>query len=156
MRIIVVFTMLLGAVAFAQTPAVPMTPTDRVAHVTASALAEIQRTATAETTRLVEGGTYSVNQRTLRLEAPLAHADITEVYVIREGSGTLVTGGKLVGPMTGDRGTDIQGGESRVVKSGDVVFIPAKLPHWFREIPDSITFLNIRFETKPASASGAN
>ena len=59
----------------------------------------------------------------------LTHLKVTEVYVIKEGSGTLVTGGTLtdakpptnlavVGPTV--TGTAIQGGTSRKVGPGEI------------------------------------
>ena len=49
------------------------------------------------TTRLLEGGSYNVNIRRIgNAETALMHPRTTDVYVIREGSGTLVTGGQIV------------------------------------------------------------
>jgi quercetin dioxygenase-like cupin family protein len=36
-------------------------------------------------------------------------------------------------------GTDIQGGESRHLSKGDVIVIPAGMPHWFKEVPKSVS-----------------
>src|SRR5262249_1944816 len=54
----------------------------------------------------------------------------TEVYVILEGGGTLVTGGKIIGTVkqptgrgSGPRGERIKGGVSRHVVPGDVIII---------------------------------
>jgi hypothetical protein len=45
------------------------------------------------TDRLVEGGTHSVNVRHIRgAETGLVHRKITEVWVVRDGSGTVATG----------------------------------------------------------------
>ena len=49
------------------------------------------------TTRLLEGGSYNVNIRRIsNAETALMHPRTTDVYVVREGSGTLVTGGRIV------------------------------------------------------------
>ena len=49
------------------------------------------------TVRLLEGGSYNVNIRRIRGgETALMHPQTTDVYVVREGSGTLVTGGRIV------------------------------------------------------------
>lgn len=91
----------------------------------------------------------------------IEHAQITEVYHVIEGSGTLVTGGTLDnpreipadnpvvtvlnGPSTG--GTGIQGGVSRKIAPGDVVIIPPNTPHWFSEITtDQIVYLVVRID----------
>jgi mannose-6-phosphate isomerase-like protein (cupin superfamily) len=104
------------------------------------------------TMRLLEGGSYNVNiRRLIGSESALVHPKTTDVWVVREGSGTLVTGGSLINPKTsanGDlSGSGIQGGVERVIKTGDVVFIPAGVPHGVKE-SKSITWLNIRFDTK--------
>ena len=104
------------------------------------------------TVRLLEGGTYNVNIRRLRgVETALVHERTSDVYVVREGSGTLVTGGTLVdengAEVDGLRGAAIQGGIARVISVGDVIFIPAGVPHGIRE-SDGITWLNIRFDTR--------
>ena len=129
-------------------------PTDRAADFP---LAELQATVRqmdadgVATVRLLEGGTYNINVRRLRgSETALVHDKTTDVYVIREGSATLVTGGTIVddqGRPVAGRGAAIRGGHSRQIGVGDVVFIPAGVPHGIRD-SDGITFLNIRFDTK--------
>ena len=104
------------------------------------------------TVRLLEGGTYNVNIRRLRgAETALVHPRTTDVYVVYQGSGTLVTGGQIVdengNPVDGQRGAAIRGGVERVIRTGDLVFIPAGVPHGFRNT-DGITWFNIRFDTK--------
>ena len=91
----------------------------------------------------------------------IEHAQITEVYHVIEGNGTLVTGGTLDnlkevpaegtvvtmlnGPSTG--GTAIQGGVSRKLAPGDVVIIPPNTPHWFSEITTGqIVYLVVRID----------
>src|SRR2546429_7999505 len=91
----------------------------------------------------------------------IEHAQITEVYHVIEGNGTLVTGGTLDnpreiqaespvvtvlnGPSTG--GSGIQGGVSRKIGPGDVVIIPPNTPHWFSEITtDQIVYLVVRVD----------
>ena len=61
---------------------------------------------------------------------------VTEIYYILEGSGTLVTGGKIVG----DR---IDGGVTRHVAKGDVVMIPGHLPHWWSALDSDISYLRL-------------
>jgi mannose-6-phosphate isomerase-like protein (cupin superfamily) len=104
------------------------------------------------TMRLVEGGKYNVNIRRLSAaERPLVHPKTADVWVVTEGSGTLVTGGELVDgtrSANGDlSGASIRGGVERVIKTGDVVFIPAGLSHGVKETT-GITWLNIRFDTR--------
>ena len=71
------------------------------------------------------------------------HDKETDVLYILEGEATFVFGGKMVGGKTTrpDQwlGTDITGGESHHVAKGDVIVIPAGIPHWFKEVPNSIS-----------------
>jgi mannose-6-phosphate isomerase-like protein (cupin superfamily) len=92
--------------------------------------------------RLLEGGLYNVNIRHVENATPDAyrteiHEDTIDVWVIQEGSGTLVTGGERVDGKH-------QGGSERPIGVGDVIFIPAGIHHGMKET-DSITWLNIRF-----------
>jgi mannose-6-phosphate isomerase-like protein (cupin superfamily) len=89
-------------------------------------------------TRLVEGGSFSMNARYLTgAEAPQIHKTITEFYFVRDGSATLVTGGSIANGA-------IRSGVERIIKPGDVVFIPPGVPHAIRETT-GISYLNIHF-----------
>jgi mannose-6-phosphate isomerase-like protein (cupin superfamily) len=104
------------------------------------------------TTRLLEGGYYSVNVR--RLTGPeTAHVHPTSltIYVVREGSGTLVTGGTIVDakgqPVTAGRaGDDLKGGVERSVKAGDIIVTPPGVPHFMRDVKEPLVFMNLIFE----------
>ena len=92
--------------------------------------------------RLLEGGVYNVNIRRDENVTPENwrtefHEDTIDVWVIQEGSGTLVTGGEKID------GKHV-GGIERAIGVGDVIFIPAGIHHGIKESP-SITWLNIRF-----------
>jgi mannose-6-phosphate isomerase-like protein (cupin superfamily) len=90
----------------------------------------------------------------------LAHSQITEVYYIISGNGTLVTGGTLedaknVGPATvevvgpSSAGPKILNGKSRQVGPGDMIIIPANTPHTFSEITtDQIVYMVVRVDPK--------
>ena len=103
--------------------------------------------------RILEGGeVFSVTM--LHRTAPTAtiHGTLSDLYVVQEGSATLVTGGSLVDPRPANRpgdqrGSAIRGGNERVIGPGDVVFIPPGMAHGFRDFADagSITYLNIHF-----------
>jgi len=95
----------------------------------------------SQTLRMLEGGRYNVNiRRITNAETALVHPNTADVWVVTEGSGTLTTGGKL-------ENGKIVGGESHVIKPGDVEFIPAGVPHGVSGVNGSITWLNIRFDT---------
>jgi len=61
------------------------------------------------------------------------HERFDDLMIVEEGSATLVTGGSLVDPKTGEngeiRGTSVQGGTSKTIGVGDVVIVPAGVPH---------------------------
>ena len=76
----------------------------------------------------------------------IAHPGNTEVHYIIEGAGTIVTGGTIVRPAGKDAtAATIQNGETRHMKKGDIIIVPANTPHWYREIEGTITYLEVRF-----------
>ena len=67
------------------------------------------------------------------------HEKTNHVFIIVEGEATFVTGGTLVGARQTSadqiRAAGIQGGQTHQLTKGDVITIPAKTPHWFKEVP---------------------
>ena len=67
------------------------------------------------------------------------HEKTNHVFIIVEGEATFVTGGTLVSPRDTApgqrRAPNVQGGEVHHLSKGDVITIPAKTPHWFKEVP---------------------
>jgi mannose-6-phosphate isomerase-like protein (cupin superfamily) len=67
------------------------------------------------------------------------HEKTNHVFIIVEGEATFVTGGTLVGARETApgqrRAPSVQGGEIHHLTKGDVIAIPAKTPHWFKEVP---------------------
>jgi len=61
------------------------------------------------------------------------HEQEADFFVVESGKGTLVTGGKVVNPKTEKaaeiRGTSIEGGDRHAIATGDIVHIPAGVPH---------------------------
>jgi mannose-6-phosphate isomerase-like protein (cupin superfamily) len=78
-----------------------------------------------------------------------AHEGFAELHHIVEGSGTLVTGGTIVGSTGGGQPATIQGGASRHVTKGDVILIPPGVPHWYQALDgDAIAYLEVRWAEK--------
>ena len=77
-----------------------------------------------------------------------AHPGFAELHHIIEGSGTLVTGGQMVRPPQPGSPATIRGGESRHVSKGDVILVPAGMPHWYKDLDGAITYLEVRWEEK--------
>jgi mannose-6-phosphate isomerase-like protein (cupin superfamily) len=67
------------------------------------------------------------------------HEKTNHVFIIVEGEATFVTGGTLVDARQTApdqrRAPSLQGGEIHHLSKGDVITIPAKTPHWFKEVP---------------------
>lgn len=115
--------------------------------------------------RVADLGSYQVGVGILRRGptkpgAPVAaitHSQVTEVFYIVSGSGTIVTGGPIendrafppetefvrlaVGPSSGGV---FKGGDRRRIAAGDVVIVPAGVPHGFDDITDQLTYLSMR------------
>jgi mannose-6-phosphate isomerase-like protein (cupin superfamily) len=70
------------------------------------------------------------------------HQHFDDLMIVEEGSATLVTGGSLVDPKTvspGEiRGTSVQNGTSKMLGVGDVVIVPAGLPHQLLIAPGTV------------------
>jgi mannose-6-phosphate isomerase-like protein (cupin superfamily) len=76
------------------------------------------------------------------------HDKETDILYIIDGDATFVTGGKMVGGKNTRPGqwlgTDITGGETRHLVKGEVVVVPAGVPHWFKEVPKSVSYYVVK------------
>ena len=76
------------------------------------------------------------------------HEKETDVIYIIEGDATFVTGGTVVGQKQNRPGqfvgTDVQGGETHKLTKGDVIVVPAGIPHWFKEVPKSVNYYVVK------------
>lgn len=79
------------------------------------------------------------------------HDTQVDVVFVKSGEGTLVLGGTVVEPRTtgpGEiRGKSIMGGVSKKMAAGDVIHIPAKIPHQML-VPKTLTFEVVKVDTK--------
>ena len=66
------------------------------------------------------------------------HDHTNHVFVMVDGEATLVVGGTMVDPKRTApaqmRAPSLQGGTTYHLSKGDVITIPAKTPHWFKEV----------------------
>ncbi len=89
----------------------------------------------------------------------IAHDSQTEGYVIVSGSGTLITGGHIVNgnksapdaavtrELNGPSCSGLISGADvvrRAVKTGDIIIIPAGVPHGWTDITDHVDYLSLR------------
>jgi mannose-6-phosphate isomerase-like protein (cupin superfamily) len=81
------------------------------------------------------------------------HETQADIMVVESGAATLIVGGTMVAAKTVKpheiRGTSIEGGESKQLGPGDVIHIPAKVPHQLKISPGTeFTYLVIKVDLK--------
>jgi hypothetical protein len=99
----------------------------------------------------------------------ISHDHQTETYIIVSGGGTLVTGGRIVNGRKSapeSEVTRVLNGPScsgmiigddvvkKVVKVGDIIIIPAGVPHGWAEITDHVDYLSVRPDPDRVLAAG--
>ena len=79
---------------------------------------------------------------------PAVHPDQAEYVLVIAGSGTMISGGRLVDPVTSNptliEGSRIDGGTTRALHPGDVFLIPAGTPHWLGITRDRLVLLGTK------------
>ena len=166
------------AIAFIAPVAISATsePSTEPALLTASTISQAIKAMPAKAAldqplRTVDGGTANVGIFIVhRPQEPdqgctiehdtLVNDRTTSIFLVLDGAGTLVTGGKLAKPTplssddpdlklvgSGSRGKGIQNGQSLHIRKGDVVIIPAGVPHGFSAIEKSITYEVVRVDS---------
>ena len=93
----------------------------------------------------------------------IVHTHVSEVYYITKGSGTLVTGGTLLGRRDAPSDSDIVNvlvgdsfftsvkrgdGQVREVREGDIVVIPAGVFHGWHSVDERVEMVSIRPDPK--------
>ncbi|HET7291737.1 MAG TPA: cupin domain-containing protein [Vicinamibacteria bacterium] len=128
---------LAAAAAAAPAPSVTYIPADRV------------KAAFEQGVPLLEAANYKIHAS--RRDGPgqvEVHEKDTDVIHVLTGTATLVTGGTVVGAKATAveeiRGTDVQGGETREIKAGDVIVVPNGTPHWFKAVPSPMTYYVVK------------
>jgi mannose-6-phosphate isomerase-like protein (cupin superfamily) len=90
---------------------------------------------------------YGANLEYRAAVGPAAvHEKEAEMFYVIDGSGTLVTGGKLVGETRNGEnltGTAIDGGDTRAVAKGDFFIVPENTPHWFSKINGTLVLMSL-------------
>jgi mannose-6-phosphate isomerase-like protein (cupin superfamily) len=81
------------------------------------------------------------------------HEHTNHIFIIVEGEGTFIAGGTMVGAKRTNpdqmTATSIDGGETFHLTKGDVITIPAKTPHWWKELSSkNVAYYAINIESK--------
>ena len=99
----------------------------------------------------------------------IVHTHVSEVYYITKGSGTLVTGGTLLGRRDAPSDSDIvnvlvgdsfftsvarDDGQVREVREGDIVVIPAGVFHGWHSVDERVEMVSIRPDPKKVLPEG--
>lgn len=83
---------------------------------------------------------------------PAVHPAEAEYAIVLEGAGTLISGGTLLAPVTRRadliEGERIEGGTTRPLGPGDVVLLPAGMPHWFGITGDRLVLLGTKLPAR--------
>lgn len=91
---------------------------------------------------------YRANLEYRTATGPAAvHEKEAELFYVIDGTGTLVTGGRLRDEKrtnpTNLSGSGIDGGESRVVAKGDVIIVPENTPHQYTDIKGELILMSM-------------
>lgn len=76
------------------------------------------------------------------------HTLDTDVFYVTEGTATFVSGGSVPDAKNISanelRGSGIRGGEARKLTKGDVIIIPAGVPHWFERVTPPFSYFVVK------------
>ena len=127
----------LASVVYAQKPSVVYGPADKVAA------------SLKDGTRIAAGADFiAMGAKRTGPGQVEVHDKETDTFYVVDGEATFITGGKMIGGKPSgpnqSRGTNIEGGETHRLKKGDFIEIPAGMPHWFKEVPTSITYYVVK------------
>ena len=160
MRKYAVISLLCGLLTFsiwAQTPAKNATSSSApavkiVSAADLSAVVAKQPTDRNNVVPFIELAPYAVNmEHRIQGQGAAVHEKDAEMFYVIDGTGTLVTGGKLVGEKRTNEsnlsGTSIEGGVSKKVSKGDWIMVPEGVPHQF-PAAEGLTLMSIHLPRK--------
>jgi mannose-6-phosphate isomerase-like protein (cupin superfamily) len=81
------------------------------------------------------------------------HEHTNHIFIIVEGEATFITGGTMVNPKRTNpdqmTATSIEGGQTFHLTAGDVITIPAKTPHWWKDVSTkTVAYYAVNIESK--------
>jgi mannose-6-phosphate isomerase-like protein (cupin superfamily) len=159
------FSIHAASAARAQTPAPPSASTPQLTHavqiLTTTQLAAVADSlpAGASTSHPMmrwEGeGLSTMMSRRDTSGVPERHEQFTDIFVVERGRARLVYGGSAVGERASSpgewRGGTIRGGTEAEIKPGEVVVIPAGIPHQLLLPPGESFYYFVFKVAKPAA-----
>ncbi|MGH9512615.1 MAG: cupin domain-containing protein [Terriglobales bacterium] len=100
---------------------------------------------------LVNGSNYKVMTARRSEEGSVeVHTKFTDVFYIVQGGTTIITGGKVIGEKFTNpeepRGVSIEGGDTHELAAGDVIVIPAGVPHWMRNVKGTMLYFVVKVQ----------
>jgi mannose-6-phosphate isomerase-like protein (cupin superfamily) len=167
-QVLCTILILVPVLALAQQSAAPVAPPSPklfagsadVVAMMAKAKAERKQDQANFVQPIVQLAPYNANleYRAAGVNAPASvHEREAEMFYVVDGSGTLVTGGKLREEKRTNAenltGTGIDGGMSRKLTKGDWVMVPEKTAHWFTQIDGTLVLMSIHLPHATATDS---
>lgn len=154
MRVLVTFcsVFLLATTLIAQSAAPPATDRTKAtgfsAAELAAALSKLPTDRPASSARVYTLAPYVVNveRRLPKPQGASVHEAEAELFYVIEGSGTFLTGGKLVGETRNGpnlSGTAIDGGTRQTFVKGDFMMVPSGIAHQFVDLTAPVVVMSI-------------
>jgi mannose-6-phosphate isomerase-like protein (cupin superfamily) len=145
------FTVLLALSIWAQRGAEKAKPTTAIIFTASDAAAMIAKAPKDKNVTgqaMIQLAPYNINmEHRIMGQAAAVHEKEVELFYVIEGTGTIVTGGKLVEEKrTNDAnlsGTSIQGGVSKRISKGDWILVPEGVPHQIPQVEGAITVMSL-------------
>ena len=142
---------LLAAPALAQAPAAPEMKTFASSADVQALIAHARQVHKAEPTiiqPILSLAPYRASLEYRTAVGPAAvHEKEAELFYVIDGTGTLVTGGKLKDEKrsnpTNLSGSGIDGGQNRVVAKGDFIIVPENTPHQYVDIKGELILMSL-------------
>jgi mannose-6-phosphate isomerase-like protein (cupin superfamily) len=150
-------SLIMAAPGHAQKAAEPDRPYVSGAELTAiidKIAADIAAGKPGDGAKLLKSGPYDTHlEYRTAVHGGAIHERDSELFYVLEGSGTLMSGGKLVDPKranpTNINGSRVEGGTARKVAKGDTFIVPAGTPHWFSAIDGRLVMTSMRLPVSP-------
>jgi len=145
------FAVLIALSIWAQTGAEKAKPTTAIiftASDVAALIAKAPKDKNVVGQAMIQLAPYNINmEHRIMGQAAAVHEKEAELFYVIDGTGTIVTGGKLVEEKrTNDAnlsGTSIQGGVSKRISKGDWIMVPEGVPHQIPQVEGALTVMSL-------------